>query len=346
VLLLSPSEGLGGGIERYTAAIEAVLDRKDVPCRRLNLRHADQPLTGGSRLQFVQTARRIVRTSDGPVRLVIAHANLLPVLAFTARQPAFGGAVVIMHGGEIWSGRSLRGRRWLRRRDVRVVAASNFSAGALARTCRSNVVPPGIAPEWYETLVRASVLARPPDRELHLITAFRLGSWHGKGLDTILQAVELVGPDRIRLTICGTGPVTAALRARTVRHPWCRVVPDLTDVELADQLARADVFVLATRTRDGVNASGEGFGLVLLEAQLAGTPVIAPAFGGGGDAFQPGVTGLSPIDETPQALAVEIAELLDNEKRRREMSEAAAAWSRTRFEPETYGKQLIRAILG
>ena len=62
-------------------------------------------------------------------------------------------------------------------------------------------------------------------------------------------------------------------------HPFCTFRGQLTDQELADELAAADIFVLATRTRSGRNAYGESFGLVLLEAQVAGTVVVGPAFG-------------------------------------------------------------------
>jgi phosphatidyl-myo-inositol dimannoside synthase len=345
VLILAPSVGLGGGIERYVASIEAVLAGAGVQFQRLSLRHPGEELTLGLRLRFVGSVRAAVRTSERPVRLVIAHVNLLAVNPWIRRLPAFRGAVVLVHGCEIWAGRRIRGRRWLRRGGVRAVAVSNFSAGALARTCQANVVRPGIAPEWYETLLRARRPCRTPEGELHLVTAFRLGSWRGKGLDTILNAVASLRTDRVRLTVCGTGPVPADLAARTAAHPWCRILPDLTDPELADELAGADVFVLATRTHGGAQPSGEGFGLVLAEAQLAGTMVIAPAFGGGGDAFQPGITGLAPLDESPIALAVVIAHLLDDPKRRQRMSEAAAAWSEVRFSPETHSRELLRAIL-
>ena len=47
---------------------------------------------------------------------------------------------------------------------------------------------------------------------------------------------------------------------------------------------------------------GEGFGLVLLEAQAAGTPVIATAYGGSHEACIEGVTGVAPADESAEAL--------------------------------------------
>ena len=77
--------------------------------------------------------------------------------------------------------------------------------------------------------------------------------------------------------------------------------PGLSDNELAHELAAADLFVLATQTRSGRGSVGEGFGLVLLEAQAAGTPVIAPAYGGSHEAYVEGVTGMAPTDESVEA---------------------------------------------
>ena len=79
--------------------------------------------------------------------------------------------------------------------------------------------------------------------------------------------------------------------------------PGLTDHDLAAQFAASDLFVLASRTRSGRRPCGEGFGLVLLEAQVAGTAVVGPAHGGSPDAYLDGVTGATPRDESAAALA-------------------------------------------
>jgi glycosyltransferase involved in cell wall biosynthesis len=233
----------------------------------------------------------------------------------------------------------------MRRSDVRVVTVSTFSAGTLARTCPANVLHPGVSPAWYQTLLAASMRAHPVTGEFNVVTAFRLEDWRDKGFGTLLDAVHLLSDARVRLTVCGAGPVPPDLAARMAPHPWCRIAADLSDPALAEQLAAADVFVLATRTRFGATAYGEGFGLVLLEAQLAGTPVIAPAYGGSPDAFQVGLTGLAPIDESPEALASVLATLLSDNQRRAQMAQAAATWSRARFEPTAHGRYVVETLL-
>jgi glycosyltransferase involved in cell wall biosynthesis len=345
VALLAASQGLGGGIERYVSTIESALQEHEVSYRRIDLLGVDRPSGIRAKLRFLRRTRHLVKASREPVHLILAHGNLLPVVPLVARLPAFGGATVILYGSEIWTRRRVRGHSIIRRPDVHVVTCSNFSAGALATTAQASVLNPGVSPAWFDALVTASTLPRPPSNHVNLVTAFRLGDWRDKGLATLLEAIRLLDDERIRLTVCGTGSIQPELAAAVAPHPWCVIAANLTDEELAAQFGRADVFVLATRTRFGRRASGEGFGLVLLEAQLAGTPVIAPAYGGGGDAFQPGLTGLAPVDESAESLAAVLAHLLDDE-RRTGMGRAAALWARARFEPAAHSAQVIATLLG
>jgi phosphatidylinositol alpha-1,6-mannosyltransferase len=346
VLLLAPSRDLGGGIERFVSTIESAFAEQLVPYERLDLVSQHRRPAAAGKLRFAAEVAHRVRASDYPVRLVLAHPHLAPVLYPVARLANFAGATVVVHGIEAWSGGRLRGRRALRRSDVRVVAGSAYTAGALATTCPATVLNPAVPAGWYETLVDAGDRAATAADGIRLLTAFRLADWRNKGLETLVRAVQLVGDERVRLTVCGTGPVPADLSGLVRQHRWCRLAGDLSDRSLAEEFARADLFVLATRTRSGARACGEGFGLVLLEAQLAGTPVVAPAYGGSTDAFQRGITGLAPIDETPEALASVLRVLVTDGALRSRMAQAAVAWSRARFEPVAYSKQVVRAMLG
>jgi glycosyltransferase involved in cell wall biosynthesis len=342
VLLLTPSRGLGGGIERYVDTVRAAFAASSVRCRRLDLIDQDRPHGTLAKVHFGWSVRRAVREAEEPVRLVVAHRNLLPVLRLVDRLDRYGGASVILHGCEIWSGRQ-RARHLLRRGDVRVVAVSQFSAGALVGTCPASVLSPGVSEPWYRILVSTDGTPREPHR---IVTVFRLADWRDKGLDTLLSAVRTLGDERVTVTVCGSGPVPAELATLVAGHPFCRITAGLGDAELARELAGAGVLVLATRTRAGSHAYGEGFGMVLMEAQLAGTPVVAPAYGGSGDAYQPGLTGFAPVDESPEALAAVLGPLLRDGDLRERMGRAAADWSRTRFDPAVYARRAVAVLLG
>ena len=67
----------------------------------------------------------------------------------------------------------------------------------------------------------------------------------------------------------------------------------------------------------------EPFGLVALEAQLAGTPVAVSDTGGLRELVEPGVTGVRFAPESPAAIAGAVGRLLRESGRRGEMAGTA-----------------------
>jgi len=345
VLLLSPSRGLGGGIERYLATLEWAFAAEGVKCQRLDLSgpgicaHA----------QLLARARAILRSDSEPARLVVAHRALLPGAALLARNSVICGVSVLCYGSEMWGSRwhprrSLE-RRLMRGAGVRVVAASNFTAGALMRDCRATVLRPALSPEWFDALATAAEGRQGHGPGIRLATAFRLEDWQTKGLPQLVAAVTALGHSDISLTICGSGNPPADLLHLVSDHSWCVLRPGLSDDDLARELAAADLFVLATQTRSGRGAVGEGFGIVLLEAQIAGTPVIAPAYGGSHETYVEGFTGVAPADESTQTLTRTLHDLLKDPARLAWMGGHAAQWARQAFAPERYAALAVRRLL-
>jgi phosphatidyl-myo-inositol dimannoside synthase len=346
-LLLTPSRGLGGGIERYVQTLEWALDARGVRCERVDLRGAGAL----AQARMAAQARRTLRSDPEPATLILGHRSLLPAAWLLASEPAARGISVVCHGSDVW-GRRPPGRRYLEDRllaspRVRVVAASSFTAGALARRCHAAVLPPGLSRDWFDMLTAqaGAARARAPEPGVRLATAFRLGQWRGKGLPELLSAVAALGRPDVRVVVCGTGQADAQLRELTAGYPFCFLLPQATDAELAHEMAAADLFVLATRTSGGKRASGEGFGLVLVEAQVAGTPVVAPAFGGSHDAFVDGVTGVAPAGETSEELAKLLDDLVGDRSRLVRMGVHAAAWARDRFDPDRYAALAAARLL-
>jgi phosphatidyl-myo-inositol dimannoside synthase len=233
----------------------------------------------------------------------------------------------------------------MRGAGVRVVAVSNFTAGVLMRDCRATVLPPALSREWFDTLVAAAESGQDRSPGIRLATAFRLAQWRGKGLPQLVEAVMALGRPDVCLTICGSGNPPADLLRLVSEHSWCELRLGLSDSDLAYELAAADLFVLATQTRRGRGAVGEGFGLVLLEAQAAGTPVIAPAFGGSREAYVEGVTGAAPADESAEALTSTLYDLLKDPARLARMGRHAAQWARQAFAPERHAQLAVRRLL-
>ena len=345
VLIMAPSQGLGGGIERYIETLEWSFNLLGVSCQRIDL-HG----TGiRAHMPMLSHGRKLLRASGEPTRLIVCHRALMPVATLLAREPAVQGMSVLCYGSEVW-GQRLRLRKKIEqylmtRSSVRVVAISSFTAGALARNFNSAILPPGLSRDWFDALVSAPSAERQPDEGVRIVTAFRLASWREKGLPELIDALSALGQRNIRLTICGSGDPPTDLLLLLKAHRWCTLRVGLSDTDLARQLATADLFVLATRTQPGPHPSGEGFGLVLLESQVAGTPVVAPAYGGSRDAYVEGVTGYAPVDETPDALVGLLGMMLDDPARLASMGKRAAEWARESFHPDQYAQLVARKLL-
>lgn len=87
-----------------------------------------------------------------------------------------------------------------------------------------------------------------------------------KGLDLLLDALSSL-PPWVTVRVAGAGPVTDRLRER-YRDERVRWLGRLTEEAKVRELRNADVLCAPSR-------HGESFGMVLLEAMAAGTPVVA-----------------------------------------------------------------------
>jgi glycosyltransferase involved in cell wall biosynthesis len=112
-----------------------------------------------------------------------------------------------------------------------------------------------------------------------------------KKLPMIAEAFARHLPDR-ELVIIGDGPDMA--RVRAAAGPNVRVLGVQPREVLRDYLRRARAFVFA---------ADEDFGILPVEAQACGTPVIAYGVGGVRETVVEGETGIFFGEQTPDALA-------------------------------------------
>jgi phosphatidylinositol alpha-mannosyltransferase len=88
-----------------------------------------------------------------------------------------------------------------------------------------------------------------------------------KGLSVLLDAIGQL-PRETRLWVAGTGPETAQLRQRASHLPGVEWLGPIDDAEKASRLRGADALCAPS-------VGGESFGVVLLEAMAANTPIVA-----------------------------------------------------------------------
>jgi phosphatidylinositol alpha-mannosyltransferase len=122
-----------------------------------------------------------------------------------------------------------------------------------------------------------------------------------KGLAVLIDAVEHLGPG-VRLWVGGDGPDSERLRAQTAPDSRIEWLGRLSDLEKARRLRAADVFCAPS-------LHGESFGVVLLEAMAASTPIVASDLPGYRHVARPGIEALlvAPGDSLALAGALEQA---------------------------------------
>jgi glycosyltransferase involved in cell wall biosynthesis len=299
--MLVPSEGLGGGIERYIVSIREGLVRLGHEVEMVSLRAK----TPANRAKSWVRATRSFRKRRGTDDLVfVMHHRLLPILWASGRSR--GRSVVFFYGQDIWGLTSFRSFL-IRRSGALHCTISSFSAGAMVRVGIDHVIAPTLSVTSASMLEEQARLraSRDVGDTLEVLTVFRLGAARSKGLSAILDAIAVLrsrGVDA-RLTIAGSGN---AGDIGTDLSQGVRVVANPTDEELAALYGAADVFVLATGVSRGDSqtaAHGEGFGQVVVEAQAAGTPVCVRSIGGQSDTFVANVTGIGWESDDPSDLA-------------------------------------------
>lgn len=116
-----------------------------------------------------------------------------------------------------------------------------------------------------------------------------------KGLRVLLEAIRYL-PDELVVWVAGEGPDTAALRGEFGDDARIEWLGRISDADKLTRLRSAAVFCAPS-------LHGESFGIVLVEAMAAGTPVVASALDGYRNVATHGVDALLVEPGDPVALA-------------------------------------------
>ncbi|MEX5634512.1 glycosyltransferase family 4 protein [Parafrankia sp. FMc2] len=346
MLLLAPSEGLGGGIERYLSTIEDFLRYGGADVHRVDMVRPGRTLNAACRSGFAARALRIGRSLDRVDCVVAGHRNLIPLAAAVAGVTGARLAPVLFYGNDIWELGLIHRNLLARTPSLFPLTISSYSAGALSTVGIAPILPPGIAPAWRSTLIEEGRNRAPSARIPTVLSVFRLPAWEGKGLPVLVDALAAVrreiGP--VRLVVAGHGPAPNALKDFASSQPGLEIYENPDDQMLARLYATADLFTLCTRiVRPNI---GEGYGIVLLEAQLTGCPVVGPASGGSYDAYQEGITGVTPASESADALADTLLDLFADRNRLAQMGGRAVEWAAAVTDPDAYLRKVFSLLTG
>jgi phosphatidylinositol alpha-mannosyltransferase len=123
-----------------------------------------------------------------------------------------------------------------------------------------------------------------------------------KGLGVLLRAFEGLDRDAV-LWVAGEGPERASLRAR--RTPGVEWLGSVSETDKARRLRGATVACFPS-------IEGESFGVVLLEAMAAGTPVVAADLTGYRHVARDGIEACLVTPDDPDALRLALVRVLDD----------------------------------
>jgi phosphatidylinositol alpha-mannosyltransferase len=199
-------------------------------------------------------AARVIHTAR-PETVVVGTFHIIPFSKLEALATAALGLVL---------------RRNLKRFDA-IYSVSEPARHFARRTFRvkSEVVPNAVNVSHFKSGKRIRKYA---DGKLNIVFLGRLVE--RKGCMHLLQALEVLHKqnrlERVRVLICGKGPLQSKLEAFVKKHHLGNIVHFVGYVDeaaKADYFASADIAVLPS-------TGGESFGIVLLEAMAAGSSVV------------------------------------------------------------------------
>ncbi|SDE65877.1 glycosyltransferase family 4 protein [Pseudonocardia oroxyli] len=299
-----------------------------------------------------RTAAALVR-EHGATTVWFGAAAPLALLGPSLRKAGVERVVASTHGHEVGWSMVPVGRRALRRigddADA-VTVVSRYTRGRFASAfgplAALEHVPPAIDPTVFrpDPQARAELRARYGLGEAPVVTCLsRLVA--RKGQDVLIRAL---GPLRARvpgarLLIVGDGPDRARLRRLARGVDGVVFTGAVPAAELAAHQAVGDAFALPCRTRGG-GLDVEGLGIVLLEAQACGVPVVAGDSGGAPETVRPGETGHVVNGRDVGALVDALADLLTDPDRARKMGDAGRTWMQESWTWPTQVNRL-RALL-
>jgi phosphatidylinositol alpha-1,6-mannosyltransferase len=241
---------------------------------------------------------------------------------------------IYVHGEELQQGWQSRELGWMMRRVFAsasgIIANSQNTTELLRRDWRVpaaklHTLNPGVDAGRFCPARRDAAVRRRlgwGERPV-VLTVGRLQK--RKGQDMLIRALVATRqrvPD-VLYSIVGDGQERGALEKMVAEHGLAEHVElrgEPNDAELIERYQQCDLFALPNRTVDG---DFEGFGMVLVEAQACGRPVIAGDSGGTRETMDVGRTGLIVDCTRPEPLAEAVCGLLLDGERRQRMGQAA-----------------------
>jgi phosphatidyl-myo-inositol dimannoside synthase len=255
-----------------------------------------------------------------------------------------------VHGEDVGTARASREHRWLADRVLRhasfLIANSRNTRRILLEewdvpASRVRLLHPGVDTDRFQPAApdSATRAALGWGNRPVILTVGRLQL--RKGHDRMIQAISKIraAVPHVLYSIVGDGEERTALEDLVGSRGlgWhVQFLGEIADDRLVQCYQQCDLFVLPNRQ---VGRDIEGFGMVLLEAQACGKPVIAGDSGGTAETMRIPDTGLVVPCDGPDTVAGVVIDLLGNCERRARMGAAARDWVVEHFDWDSLSRQ-------
>jgi phosphatidylinositol alpha-1,6-mannosyltransferase len=260
--------------------------------------------------------------------LIIAHANLVrslaPLLALRKRE---WETCLWTYGRDVWGATGMKLAPFIPHID-HVVSISNFTASRLREDIGCSqivVIPPCVDTDYFTPAAEEQV------RLDEILICGRMDSADGyKGHDNLLRAIPLAEQlcgHPLKLRVVGEGenrPGIQALARSLGLGERITFTGRVSYSELRESYRRCGVFVLPTRVVQRAESvwSGDGFGIVYLEAASCGRPVLASQHGGAPETVVNGETGYTVDPLSPPSIANGIFRILSDPEHGQRLGQA------------------------
>jgi glycosyltransferase involved in cell wall biosynthesis len=301
---------------------------------------------GRSKLRFILAALQNARKK--PRVVLAAHPNLAPIASWMKRFAPQTKIIVMAHGVEVWRPLPARRRTALLAADI-VLAASTSTVQKLTEVQQMPLEKIRKLP-WPLDLDLLSMAGAPanlltpadfPPSPVILTVGRWAASEQYKGVDDLIRALAQLRATHKNLTLAAVGagddlPRLQKLAADLGVAGAVRFLTGLSKQELAACYARADIFALPS--------TGEGFGLVFLEAMAFAKPIVAAAAGGSTELVEDKVNGILIPPRDQVALIQALDQLLRDASLRSALGERGAEIARRKYRFDLFQSQFA-AIL-
>ena len=211
----------------------------------------------------------------------------------------------------------------------------------------SFVIPPGVDVNRFYPQSRLGNLRHNLNIASDDVFVLSIGKFiPRKGFEYLIEAFDHIVHQRritnIKLRIGGRGPLRAKYESmidQFLLGDFIEFLEYIKDEDIPSYYSEADIFVLPSIIDE--RGDTEGLGVVFLEANACGIPVIGSKVGGILDVIEDGVNGFYVQEKNPLDLAEKIIRLSEEKELRTQMGENGRKRVELQFNWETLAGKII-----